>query len=457
MEILSDGNGGAQVAALRQRRQKLIAALAGAPALIQAGVAPPRNYPANQYDFRASSHFLYLVGLPLAGAALLLEACQGQGQGQGQGRSHLFVPPPADDDALWHGELPSMAALQAATGVDAVHPLPELAGWLARVGQPGRLPAVAEGERTAADARLIETIIDLRLCHDAAAVHELRRAVEVTVRAHAAGRRATRPGVRISAVRAAMEAEMLAADFTPAYPSIVTTRGEVLHSHDRSGVCEAGELLLADVGAESDTGWASDVTRTWPVSGRFSASQRVMYELVLQAQLAAIAAVKPGASYRRVHLTAARVLCAGLRDEGILVGEVDGLLDRGAHGLFFPHGVGHLIGLDVHDMEDLGDRAGYAPGRQRSQQFGLCYLRLDRDLQPGMCVTIEPGLYLVPAILRNEALTGPLRDALRLDKLDRFADVRGIRIEDDVLVTETGCEVLTAAIPKATSEIEQPA
>lgn len=453
MEILSDGNGGAQVAALRQRRQKLIAALVGAPALIQAGTAPPRNYPANQYDFRASSHFLYLVGLPLAGAALLLEASQGQGQG----RSHLFVPPPADDDALWHGELPSMAALQAATGVDAVHPLPELAGWLARVGQPGRLPAVAEGERTAADARLIEAIIDLRLCHDAAAVHELRRAVEVTVRAHAAGRRATRPGVRISAVRAAMEAEMLAADFTPAYPSIVTTRGEVLHSHDRSGVCEAGELLLADVGAESDTGWASDVTRTWPVSGRFSASQRAMYELVLQAQLAAIAAVKPGASYRGVHLTAARVLCAGLRDEGILVGEVDGLLERGAHGLFFPHGVGHLIGLDVHDMEDLGDRAGYAPGRQRSQQFGLCYLRLDRDLQPGMCVTIEPGLYLVPAILRNEALTGPLRDALRLDKLGRFADVRGIRIEDDVLVTETGCEVLTAAIPKAASEIEQPA
>lgn len=449
MQIHSDGRGGTSVGALGQRRQKLIKALGGVPALIQAGTAPPRNYPANQYDFRASSHFLYLAGLPLSGAALLIDSAEG--------RSLLFVPPPAEDDALWHGEVPGMDALKAATGVDAVLPLPELDGWLARLGQkPGRLPAVAESERTQADRRLIEAMIELRLSHDAAAVHELRRAAAVTVRAHAAGRQATRPGVRVSQVRAAMEAEMLAADFTTAYPSIVTTRGEVLHSHDRSGTCEAGDLLLADVGSESDTGWASDVTRTWPVSGRFSPSQRTMYELVLAAQLAAIAAVKPGASYRAVHLTAARVLCAGLRYEGILVGDVDGLVERGAHGLFFPHGVGHLIGLDVHDMEDLGDLAGYAPGRQRSTQFGLCYLRLDRDLRPGMAVTIEPGLYLVPAILRNAALTKPLGDALRLDKLERFSDVRGIRIEDDVLVTETSCEVLTRDIPKAPAEVEQP-
>jgi Xaa-Pro aminopeptidase len=251
-----------------------------------------------------------------------------------------------------------------------------------------------------------------------------------------------------------MEERVLAADFTMAYPPIVTTRGEILHSHDRSGTLAAGDLVLADVGSETDTGWASDVTRTWPATGRFSPSQRAIYELVLAAQLDAIAAVRPGARYRDVHLVACRTLCRGLVDEGLLSGQVDGLVERGAHALFFPHGVGHLLGLDVHDMEDLGDRAGYAPGRRRSTQFGLAYLRLDRDLVPGMAVTIEPGLYFVPAILQSAKLTGPFADCFHPERLARFADVRGIRIEDDVLVTATGSEVLTAAIPKTVAAVE---
>ena len=251
-----------------------------------------------------------------------------------------------------------------------------------------------------------------------------------------------------------MEQPILAADFTLAYPSIVTTHGEILHTHDRSGTCRAGELLLADVGAESDTGWASDVTRTWPVSGTYSPSQRAIYDIVLSAQTAAIAAVRPGVRYRDVHLVACRVLCAGLVEEGLLSGTVDGLVERGAHALFFPHGVGHLLGMDVHDMEDLGDRAGYAPGRSRSPQFGLGYLRLDRDLAPGMAVTIEPGLYFVPHILHHKTLTAPFGRDFHPARLDHFADVRGIRIEDDVLVTATGCEVLTRSIPKTASEIE---
>lgn len=432
---------------LQARRNKLMAALGQKPALVFAGSAPARNYAANTYDFRASSHFLYLTGVPLAKAALLLH----------DGKTTLFVPPCAPDDALWHGELPGHEDLRQATNVDEVRHLPDLSGYLGKIATPACLPVDASALRSAADEQLIDAMIALRLEHDEYAVQEMRRAVAVTVRAHAAGRRATRPGVRISAVRAAMEHEILAADFTTAYPSIVTTRGEVLHSHDRSGVCHAGDLLLADVGAESDTGWASDVTRTWPVSGRFSPSQRAMYDLVLAAQLAAIAAVRPGVRYRDVHLIAARVLCTGLRDEGLLVGDVQGLVERGAQALFFPHGVGHLLGLDVHDMEDLGDRAGYAPGRERSTQFGLCYLRLDRDLQPGMAVTIEPGIYFVPQILQNQALTAPFADALHLSRLDHFQDVRGIRIEDDVLVTKTGHEVLTAEIPKTAAALEQTA
>jgi Xaa-Pro aminopeptidase len=229
----------------------------------------------------------------------------------------------------------------------------------------------------------------------------------------------------------------------------------VLHNTTYFNTLAEGDLLLCDAGAEHQ-GWASDVTRTWPVSGRFSATQRDLYDIVLAAQEAAIAAVRPCVRYRDLHLLSSRVLAQGLVDLGILRGDPESLVERGAHALFFPHGLGHLLGLDVHDMEDLGDRAGYAPGRSRSEQFGLCYLRLDRDLQPGMLVTIEPGIYLVPGIFADEALCGPFdRDkTLNRDRLADFADVRGIRIEDDVLCTEGAPEVLTAAIPKDRAAVE---
>ncbi len=216
----------------------------------------------------------------------------------------------------------------------------------------------------------------------------------------------------------------------------------------------AGDLLLVDAGAELH-GWASDVTRTWPVSGAFSPTQRALYDVVLAAQQAAIDAVRPGVRYRDLHLLASTVLARGLVDEGILRGDPESLVERGAHALFFPHGLGHLMGLDVHDMEDLWDRAGYGPGRTRAEAFGLCYLRLDRDLAPGMVVTIEPGLYLVPAILATRDLVEPFeRDGtLCREALERFSDVRGIRIEDDVLCTDGGAEVLTAAIPKAPQDL----
>ncbi len=197
------------------------------------------------------------------------------------------------------------------------------------------------------------------------------------------------------------------------------------------------------------------MTRTWPVSGGFTGAQRDAYTLVLASQRAAIEAVRPGARYRDVHRVAARTMAAGLVELGVLRGDPDELVADGVHALFFPHGVGHLLGLDVHDMEDLGDRAGYAPGRTRSDAFGLCTLRLDRDLLPGMAVTIEPGFYQVPAILNDPARTAVAGDRLVRGALERFSGVRGIRIEDDVLVTEAGHEVLTTAIPKAPDEVER--
>lgn len=435
-----------------------------------AGGDRSRNYPANVYPYRADSHFLYLVGAALQDAAVLVR----------DGSTELFVVPPADDDALWHGATPSMDDIGKATGVSRVRPLAELQSTVAELGGhdgvatlpsadpltrfrqgqvlgrawPGdRAPGI--GDLSPLDLSLADAMIELRVSHDPAALEMIRGAVEGTTAAHVAGMRATRAGLFEHDIRAAMEKELHAHGMVPAYGSIITVHGEVLHNTTYHHEIQQADLLLADLGGEHH-GWASDVTRTWPVSGKFSPTQRAFYDIVLQSQLDAIAKVKPGVRYRDVHLTASLTLARGLVDEGVLVGDPEGLVERGAHALLFPHGVGHLLGLDVHDMEDLGDRAGYAAGRTRSEQFGLGYLRLDRDLAPGMVVTIEPGLYQVPAILDSEAIAGPFvaDGTLNKDALARFGDVRGIRIEDDVLCTPTEPEVLTAAIPKDPAAVE---
>lgn len=451
--------------AFAARRRALADRLAAGPgagvvAVIAAGRPRARNYAANRYPFRAESHFLYLVGQALAGAVLVVDGRE----------ATLFLEPPAEDDALWHGETPPPGEIGAAAGITDVKPLDELprvlAGRTCATLPPqedqtatflsetlGRAISPRSGTRLAgADAALADAMIDLRLRHDAAAIEQLRDAARTTVRAHEAGARALRPGVREAAVRAAIEAEMSAVEGAPAYGSIVTTHGEVLHAEHAHRIVEEGDLLLVDAGTENRAGWASDVTRVYPASRRFSASQRAIYDLVLEANRRCIDRVRPGVRYRDIHQLAARVMLEGLVRLGVFRGSVDGLLERGAGALFFPHGVGHLLGLDVHDMEDLGDRAGYAPGRTRAARFGDAYLRLDRDLSPGMCVTIEPGFYQVPAILRGE-VGAPFASDLDNGRLEAFSDVRGIRLEDDVLCTDGEPEVLTRAVPIAADEV----
>jgi Xaa-Pro aminopeptidase len=444
--------------ALVARRERLAAKLGNRPALIAAGSPRPRNYAANLYPYRASSHFLYLFGLPLRGAVAIYD----------DGVFTLHLPEPKPDQALWEGAPPSFDEIAEATGCRvrkldrlpagvrgrAVATLPppdaetcvELARLLGREVRRGVIDVL--------DAPLADAMIDLRLRHDDAAQAELRLAATATAAAHAAGLAATRPGLSAVEVRATMEAAIVARGMTCAYPSIVTPHGEILHSERYDYQLKAGDLLLADVGAETAGGWAGDVTRTWPVSGKFTTPQKEIYEVVLSAQRQAIVGVTPGTRYRNVHLLACQALAAGLVDLGILRGNPIELAADGVVALLFPHGVGHLLGLDVHDMEDLGDRAGYAPGRERSKQFGLSALRLDRDLAPGMAVTIEPGFYVSPAVLDHPTLSRVGDGRLDRARLRAFADVRGIRIEDDVFVTEAGREVLTEAIPKTIAALE---
>lgn len=442
---------------LQQRRDRLAKQLA-APALLWAGQPSPRNFAANTYPFRPSSHFLYFAGVSLPAAAIYLA----------QGRLTLFADDAPAAAALWHGPSPSRADLAAQIGADAAYPLAELGQHIkpgtatlpaqdaaTRAAQQAVLGRAIELVAPSPDYQLATAIAHVRLRHDDAAIAQLRQAAAVSAAAHCAGLAATVTARSEAEVRAAMEQVIIANGMSCAYNSIVTTHGEVLHNEQYHHLLAPGQLLLADVGAETASGWASDITRTWPTSGRFSSSQRDLYDAVLAAHDACIEQARPGVEYRELHLLACRVLAAALVDLGLLRGDPDGLVEQDAHALFFPHGVGHLLGLDVHDMEDLGDIAGYAPDRCRSDRFGLGFLRLDRPLQAGMAVTIEPGFYQVPGLLQDPARRDRYRHCVNWDRLADFSDVRGIRIEDDVLITASGCEVLTRALPTTAAAIEQ--
>ena len=443
---------------LRDRRQRL-AQVIDFPAILWSGQRSSRNFPANLYPFRASSHFLYFAGLPLENAAIFMHG----------GKLELFMDDAPPSRALWHGEMPRREEIAQEIGADAAFPLSELPSRGTEAATIAVQDAITYGQQTqilnrsvaladvaeGIDGELARAIASLRLSHDTSALSELRKAAAVTVEAHKAGMRAT-PTAKLEAeVRGAMEQIIMAHNMTDAYGGIVTVHGEVLHNEQYHHPLQPGDLLLADVGAETPMGWASDVTRTWPVTGTFSSTQRDLYEIVLAAHDACIDKIRPGIEYLDIHLLAASVMAQGLVDLGILRGQVSDLVEMDAHALFFPHGVGHLLGLDVHDMEDLGDLAGYEEGRKRNSRFGLCYLRLNRPLKPGMLVTIEPGFYQVPAILNDPKIRSKYQDAINWERLAHFSDVRGIRIEDDVLVTEEGSEVLTAALPTHADAIEQ--
>ncbi len=444
--------------ACAHRRSQLAARLGSHPALIAAGAPRPRGTYRGLHLFRGASHFLYLFGLHLPGAMGLWNGECWQ----------VFLPEPGPDAALWTGPEPTFPELADILGVpvDASTKLPPTLASM----QAATLPApdvetcvlqstllgreVRPGKLAAVDEPLADALIAMRLVHDSHGIAGLREAANATKAAHLAGLRATRPGIKESVVRAAIEAELIALGMTTSYNSIVSVHGEVLHNEAHYHELEPGDLLLVDAGAETAGGWAGDVTRTWPVSSRYSPTQRDLYQVVLSAQLAACAAVEPGRRYLELQGIAAKVIAEGLVALGILSGDPAELVKDGVVALFFPHGVGHLIGLDVHDLDDLGDRATYAPGRSRSTDPGLKALRLDRDLVSGMAVTIEPGFYQVPAILDDPARTKVAQGRLHRERLAAFRDVRGIRIEDTLLVTDRGHENLTDCIPKTVDGVE---
>jgi Xaa-Pro aminopeptidase len=450
------------------RRKRLLAKLKR-PLLLFSGGLVSRNYPANSYPYRADSNFLYFFERPEPNSAALLDPWSGD--------VTLFLPERTLDDALWHGPQESFEAAKERHAVAEVKPVEHLEELLrgkkldalavadARVTRRARALTGADldfDEPTkVAPPDVIQAIASLRLKKDATELAAMAQTAKVTRDAHVEAMRKSRPGVSEQTLTGHVEGIFALQGCVPAYGTILSVRGEVLHSHDHSGTLQAGDVVLLDGGAEGAQGYCSDVTRCWPVGGPFTQAGRDVYDTVLESNLTAIAAVRAGARSRELHLVSARVVAEGLKNMGLLKGATDSLVESGAHAVFYPHGVGHPIGLDVHDLETFGDAVLYPNGRQRSPQFGTKYLRWDVDVEAGMTFTIEPGVYFVPAILHSEELRARFKSQVDFDMAETFLQMNGgrgfggIRIEDDVLCTASGPEVLTKDIPKAREEVER--
>jgi Xaa-Pro aminopeptidase len=426
----------------------------------------PMNYADNPYPFWQDRSFLYYWGLDEPGIAGLIDAESGE--------ATLFGNDPTIEEVVWTGPQPSLASKAERIGASTSQPLASLAEKIRAIQDSGRrihlLPLYRASSRIRAADWLgvaepqidsfvsrpfIEAVVDQRIIKSAEEILEIEKAVAITRAMHLEGMRVARPGVAEWQVAGAVEGMALRHGGRLSFPIICSRHGETLHNHHYDNTLAAGDIVVLDTGGVSPSGYAGDITRTLPIGGRFEQRQRSIYELVLDAEVESVKAVRPGVTYRDVHLGACRILATGLTDLGIMKGDPEEAVAAGAHALFMPHGLGHMMGLDVHDGEGLDeDYVGYGNEFPRSEQFGLSALRLGRTLQEGFVLTVEPGLYFIPALIDRWQAEN-LHDAfIDYGELDSWRDFGGVRIEDDVVVTADGNTVLGEPIPKSVDEVE---
>lgn len=435
--------------------------------LILGNAESPMNYRSNSYRFRQDSSFLYFFGLDLPNLVGVIDI--------EDGRDSLYGDDFDIDDIIWMGPQPSLSELGGRVGVLSTHAHRDLYGAVGRAIQQGRrvhiLPPYRPDNilllerllginqqmvKSYASVELVRAVVALRSIKEDCEIEELERAAAVGYRMHVAAMRMAKPGATERELAGHIEGISIAHGYMPSFPIILSQNGETLHNHDHSQVLTEGRLLLVDAGAENGMHYASDNTRTLPVGGRFSSRQRDIYNIVLAANNRAIELAKPGVPYLDVHrATSGRVIVEGLKALGLMKGDVDEAVAAGAQALFQPHGLGHMMGLDVHDMEDLGENyVGYDDEITRVNQFGTGSLRLGRRLQKGFVLTDEPGIYFIPALIEKWKAERINEAFICYDKLKDYYGFGGIRLEDDLLITDTGCRIIGQRIPITVDEVE---
>ena len=450
-----------------QRRNRLKEQLESGLILFLGNEESSMNYPGNPYHFRQDSSFLYFFGLDFPSLAGVIDI---------DGNRDIIFGNDVDiEDIIWMGFQPSMKERAGEVGVNETSPLDKLEETVKQAVQQGKkihyLPPYrpetelklsrllgmdSDEAKKNASVELIEAVVAQRSVKIKEEVDEIEMAHAVTHEMHTTAMRMAKPGVYEKEIAGRIEGIALSSGFSVSFPIILTINGQILHNHYHGNVLKEGRLLVNDSGAESMLHYAADITRTIPVGGKFTQKQRDIYEVVLNAQETAIQSIRPDIKNKDIHLKAAKTIAEGLKELELMKGDMDEAVSEGAHALFFPHGLGHMMGLDVHDMEDLGeDYVGYDENIKRSDQFGIAYLRLAKELQPGYVVTVEPGVYFIPALFDKWKGEKKFTQFINYEKVEDYREFGGVRLEDDVLVTEEGHQVIGKTIPKTPEEVEE--
>lgn len=452
----------------KNRRARLKEKVKSGLVLILGNGEAPANYTDNTYKFRQDSSFLYFFGLNQPGFAGVIDIDSGD--------EYLFGNDVDMDDIIWMGPQPSVKDMAARGGVSKTAPFARLADCMKTAISQGRrihfLPPYRFrnmllleellGIRPAlvknyASLELIKAVVDLRSVKEPCEIEEITKACNIGYEMHTAAMRNCKPGVKEQYIAGLIEGIAASYGSMVSFPVILSQNGETLHNHDHSQILQEGRMMLTDAGAEEVSHYCSDFTRTVPVGGKFLTRQKEVYNIVLAANNKAIEIAKPGVTYQYVHLEVCKVLAQGLKDLGLMKGDVNEAVAAGAHALFMPHGLGHMMGLDVHDMEDLGQiYVGYDDETRPIDQFGTSSLRMGRRLQEGFVITDEPGCYFIPALIDQWRAQGIHKEFLNYDKIETFKDFGGIRLEDDILIIPGGSRFLgDKRTPITVEEVEE--
>ena len=451
-----------------KRREALKASVKSGILLFIGNSEVGMNYIANMYRFRQDSTFLYFFGLDEPDLAAVIDLDSGE--------EIIFGNDVDIDDIIWMGPQPAMKDKAEKVGIGKVMPFGLLAEYISKIKSGGRkihyLPPYRynskimlhkllgvgfEELKEKASAEFIKGVVALRELKDKFEIEELDKAANIGYAMHYTAMKMVRTGHVEQELVGVMEGIAISEGTMPSFPIILSQNGETLHNHSHHQILTDGRLLVIDAGAETNSHYASDFTRTLPAGGKFTPIQRDIYTIVSTANNMAIDMVRPGITYREVHLAAWRLMAEGLKNIGLMKGDMDEAVAAGAVALFMPHGLGHQMGLDVHDMEDIGENyVGYDDKYKRAEQFGLRSLRMGKKLKVGHVITVEPGCYFIPALIEKWKSEGINKDFINFEKLSGLYKFGGIRLEDDIIVTENGCRLLGAKrLPITAEEVER--
>ena len=449
----------------KNRREQLKNKVKSGIILITGNVDSSMSYPSNTFHFRQDSSFLYLFGLNIQNLAGVIDV--------DNNKEYIFGNDVDIEDIIWMGPQISLSEKAKEVGVENTDKFNNVFDFIKNAQNKGQqihfLPPYRAYNknllsqitgfnynevREKCSEELIKAMVSLREIKDKYEVEELIKAASIGYEMHTTAMKMAREGVVEQSIAGAIEGIALSGGAGISFPVISSQNGETLHNHDHSKILTKGRLMLTDAGAETNMNYCSDNTRVTPIGG-FTQKQKEIYEIVRSATNQSIEMCKPGVYYKDVHLHAAKVVAQGLTDLGIMKGNVEDAVKNGAHAMFFPHGLGHMMGLDVRDMEDYGeDYVGYDETISRVEQFGTAYLRLAKKLKPGFVLTVEPGIYFIPALIEKWKKEKINNDFINFDKVNEYLDFGGIRLEDDILITDNSCELIGKRIPIAPEEVE---